>query len=160
MKGGPSALPAAPTRLALGKEFVLHVAYLPHGGPALEIHQPHLGRGKAYMGELSLFGHQLGRGSGAAHHLSSRSRLQLYVVYEGSDRDILQRQGIPGLDIGIGTGLASAAFVQSGVQVYGFDIDPEMLALCKAKWPMVEIAWRRRFKEQRFICIPDPLSTT
>jgi predicted TPR repeat methyltransferase len=37
------------------------------------------------------------------------------------------------LDIGIGTGLASQAFAAAGVQIFGFDADPEMLAACRAK---------------------------
>lgn len=37
------------------------------------------------------------------------------------------------LDAGIGTGLASQTFAKAGVQVYGFDGDPEMLAVCRAK---------------------------
>ena len=37
------------------------------------------------------------------------------------------------LDVGIGTGLASETFVKAGVQVFGFDADPEMLAACRVK---------------------------
>ena len=103
-RGGPPALPPASTRLTFGEQFVLHVAYLPNGGPALEVHQPHLAGGKAHMGVISLLGHQLGRSSGAANHLSARPRFQLYVMYEGPNRDSLQRQGVSWFDIRIGTG--------------------------------------------------------
>jgi predicted TPR repeat methyltransferase len=37
------------------------------------------------------------------------------------------------LDAGIGTGLASQTFAAAGVQVFGFDADPELLAICRAK---------------------------
>ena len=43
------------------------------------------------------------------------------------------------LDAGIGTGLASQPFAKAGVQVYGFDADPEMLVLCQAKEFAVEL---------------------
>jgi predicted TPR repeat methyltransferase len=37
------------------------------------------------------------------------------------------------LDAGIGTGLASQTFAKAGVQVFGFDADQAMLAICRAK---------------------------
>jgi predicted TPR repeat methyltransferase len=37
------------------------------------------------------------------------------------------------LDVGIGTGLASALFARAGLQVYGFDSSLEMLNRCRAK---------------------------
>lgn len=37
------------------------------------------------------------------------------------------------LDIGIGTGLGSALFRKAGLQVYGMDVSPEMLAACRSK---------------------------
>ena len=37
------------------------------------------------------------------------------------------------LDIGIGTGLASQTFARAGVQVFGFDVDREMLQVCRDK---------------------------
>ena len=37
------------------------------------------------------------------------------------------------LDAGIGTGMASQTFARAGVQVFGFDADPEMLTICRAK---------------------------
>lgn len=43
------------------------------------------------------------------------------------------------LDVGIGTGLASQTFAGAGVQVFGFDVDREMLAICRDKAFAVEL---------------------
>ena len=37
------------------------------------------------------------------------------------------------LDLGIGTGLSAAPFVQAGLAVWGVDVSPDMLAVCRAK---------------------------
>ena len=37
------------------------------------------------------------------------------------------------LDIGIGTGLASVNFAEMGLQVYGLDSSPDMIAACRSK---------------------------
>jgi len=43
------------------------------------------------------------------------------------------RPGQSILDLGIGTGLAAALFRAAGLRVLGMDVDPDMLAACRAK---------------------------
>lgn len=43
------------------------------------------------------------------------------------------RPGQSVLDIGIGTGLASLLFRKAGLRVYGMDVSPEMLDVCRRK---------------------------
>ncbi len=43
------------------------------------------------------------------------------------------------LDIGTGTGLAAEPFARAGLQVFGFDSSPEMLAVCEGKGIAVEL---------------------
>lgn len=54
------------------------------------------------------------------------------------------------LDVGIGTGLSSETFARAGVQVFGLDSDPEMLALCRAK------AFVAGLQEHNLLDIPWP----
>src|SRR5205823_2411253 len=53
--GGAPALPAVPAGLADADDLVLGVAELADGGPALEEHAPHLGRGHADLRVLASF---------------------------------------------------------------------------------------------------------
>lgn len=49
------------------------------------------------------------------------------------------RSGQRLLDVGTGTGLAAESFARAGLQVYGFDTSPEMLAVCASKRFAVEL---------------------
>ena len=57
------------------------------------------------------------------------------------------------LDVGIGTGLASQPFAKAGIQVFGFDADPEMLAACRAK------SFAADLKEHDLQDVPWPYTT-
>lgn len=48
-------------------------------------------------------------------------------------RQMIARYGEPVLDLGCGTGRLLLAFLQSGVEIDGVDLSPEMLGLCRAK---------------------------
>lgn len=48
-------------------------------------------------------------------------------------RDLIKEYGQPVLDIGCGTGRLLLDYLEEGVDVYGVDNSPEMLALCKEK---------------------------
>jgi len=61
------------------------------------------------------------------------------------------RSGETLLDVGIGTGLASALFHKAGLRVVGLDRSPEMLALCRQKRIATELI------EQDVTNLPYPL---
>jgi hypothetical protein len=53
------------------------------------------------MGVGIIFGHELGGSPGRSNNLSASTALQFNIVNERSQRDIPQRQGVAGLNIGI-----------------------------------------------------------
>ena len=63
-----------------------------------------LARGQPQQGHAVLLGHQLGHDAGGPGQLSALAGVQLHVVDEGAHGDVLQGQGVAGLDVGLGAG--------------------------------------------------------
>src|ERR1039458_2332065 len=97
---GPPAPPARLARLADVLVLVIGVADLAHGGVAADLDPPHLAGGHPHGGEITLLGDQLGRDAGAAHQLAAPTGDYLEVVDGRSERDVGERQGVAGLDLG------------------------------------------------------------
>src|SRR5437763_319359 len=97
---GADALPPVATCLAPRHQLGLEVADLAEGSPAVDRHAPHLGRGQPEGGEGPLLGHQLHAHPGTARELAPRTRPQLDVVHDRAHRDVPQRQGVAGTDLG------------------------------------------------------------
>src|ERR1039458_1819030 len=103
----PVAPPAPPTRLARLADvlvLVVGVADLAHGGEAADVDPPDLPGGHPHGGEVALLGDQLGRDAGAAHQLAAPAGEHLEVVDGRAERDVGERQGVAGLDLGADTG--------------------------------------------------------
>ena len=54
--------------------------------------------------------------------------------------DVIRRYGQPALDIGCGTGRLILDFAQAGIDIDGVDNSPEMLAICRAKADVLNLA--------------------
>ena len=65
-------------------------------------HQARLARGQAHGGHRAFLGHQLHARPGRARELGARSRLQLDRMHDRAHRDVAQRQGVAGTDLGVG----------------------------------------------------------
>ncbi len=61
-------------------------------------------RGQPQQGHAVLLGHQLSHDAGGPGQLSALAGVQLHVVDEGAHRDVLQGQGVAGLDVGVRAG--------------------------------------------------------
>jgi hypothetical protein len=85
---GTYALPPVSASLANLGELMLLIAYLTDCGTTVDTNTPHLGAGKAESGKVTLLGHQLDAGTGAASHLSAATGLQLDVVQDRTNRDV------------------------------------------------------------------------
>src|SRR5580658_2653021 len=91
---------ALTTGLADHFVLVVEVAELADRRAADGQDAPHLARGHAHLGVGAFFGHQLGGATGRAHELAALTGPQLDVVDDGPERDVLQREGVAGLDVG------------------------------------------------------------
>ena len=109
---GPFAQPAFAPGLAQGDVFLLHVAQLADGGPAVQRHHAHLAGRQLQMGVLAFLGHQLGGGARGPGHLPALAGLHLHVVHQGAGGNIPQGQGIPRLDVRFGAGDHHVAHLQ------------------------------------------------
>src|SRR4029079_260767 len=94
------ALPTVAAGLADLHELVLSVAARADGGAAVDRHAAHLGRGHAQRGVVAFLGDQLHGHAGGTPDLAALTRAQLDVVQRGADRDVAQRQGVAGPDVG------------------------------------------------------------
>src|ERR1019366_6456251 len=101
---GPPAPPTRLARLADVLVLVVGVADLAHGGEAADVDPPDLPGGHPHGGEVALLGDQLGRDAGAAHQLAAPAGEHLEVVDGRAERDVGERQGVAGLDLGADTG--------------------------------------------------------
>src|SRR5690606_21128789 len=102
--GGLDAAPTVGAGLAQLLQAVLVIADFADGGPALGRNLAHLTRTQA-QGRVTLFaGNQLHRSAGGACDLRTLARLELDAMHRRADRDIAQRQGVAGLDRGVGAG--------------------------------------------------------
>src|SRR5205085_11166733 len=110
--GRALALPAAAASLPAGDVLVVDVADLADRGAAGERHAAHLARGQAQDAVALVLRDELHAGAGAPRHLAALARLQLDVVDERAGRDVLERQRVPGLDVGARTRLDRRADAQ------------------------------------------------
>src|SRR5262245_7568312 len=94
------APPAVAAGLADLDELVLAVADLTDRGAAVDRHPTHLGRGHAQRGVVALLGDQLHGHAGGAADLAALAGAQLDVVENRADRDVPEREGVAGLDVG------------------------------------------------------------
>jgi len=99
----PPAEPSLPARLAEAQVFRINVTDLADGGPAFQEDLSDLSGRKPDLGITRFLGHKLSVGAGRADQLPSPPNLKLHVVNQGSQRNILQGNGITGLDIGLFT---------------------------------------------------------
>src|SRR6476469_5046922 len=112
--GRALAEPATPAGLAARDVAVLDVADLADGRATGEEHAAHLARGETQRRVAAVLGDQLHTGAGGAGHLAALGGLELDVVHERAGRDVLERQRVAGLDVGIGAGLNQRADPKTG----------------------------------------------
>ena len=96
---GRSAEPPFPPRLAEAQVLGIDVPDLADRGPAFHEDLPDLSGRKPNLGIARFLGHQLAVSAGRADQLPSPADLKFHIVDQGSQRNVLQRNSIPGLDI-------------------------------------------------------------
>ena len=87
------------TRLAKTYLFVIEIPDLTNRCPASIQDHAYLAGRKFDLHVSLLFCHQLSIGAGSPNYLAALSNFHLHVMNHGPERNILQRQTIPGLDI-------------------------------------------------------------
>src|SRR5262249_32904658 len=110
--GRALALPAAAPRLAARDVLVVDVADLADGRAGGERHSAHLAGRQAQHGMRAVLRNELHAGAGGARHLRALARLQLDVVNERARRDVLERERVADLDVGLRPGLDRRADAQ------------------------------------------------
>src|SRR5690349_20783725 len=103
--GRADALPAHTAGLAPVDVRLLGVADLADGGAAAQVDVADLAGRQAQLRVRTVLGDQADAGTGGTGHLRAAAGLQLDRVDDGTDRDVLQRQVVAGLDVGARTGL-------------------------------------------------------
>src|SRR5712691_258107 len=98
---GTLAFPAATAGLAPVDVLVVDVADLADGRAARNRHAAHLAGREAQDGVTRVLRDQLDARAGGARHLRALPRLQLDVVHERAGRDVLERQRVADLDVGV-----------------------------------------------------------
>ena len=101
--GSPPS-PAAPAGLAERDLFLVGVADLSDSGGADNGYHSHFTRGEFHLGVFALFRHELRRRAGTPNEAPSPAGTKLHVMDHRPQGDVLQRQGVPGLNVGIGAG--------------------------------------------------------
>ena len=96
------AHPALAPGLADGHVFVLDVAELTDRSHAIHVHLAHFAGRQAYLRVFAFLGQKLRRAARRAHQLAAFARPHLDIVNHRAGRNILQRQGVPGNDVGLG----------------------------------------------------------
>src|ERR1700689_3136014 len=94
--------PAHRAGLAEPPQVVLVVPHLADSGPAIDVYLADLPRLQAHARVQAFARRELGGAAGAARELAALADLELDVVHGAADRDVPQRQCVPGLDGGIG----------------------------------------------------------
>src|SRR5207247_2046123 len=112
--GGALAEPAAAAGLAAGDVAVVDVAHLPDGGATRQQHPAHLAGRQPERRVARVLRDELDARSGGARHLAALAGLQLDVVDERAGRDVLERQGVARLDVGVGARLHDRPDAQAG----------------------------------------------
>src|SRR5687768_10632058 len=111
--GRALAAPSAAAGLPACDVLVIGVPDLADGRPARERHAPKLARRKAQDAVALVLRDELDPGAGTARHLSAPARLELDVVDERARRNVLERQRVPGLDVGLRARLHAGADLQA-----------------------------------------------
>jgi hypothetical protein len=88
--------PTVATSLADLDQLVFLIADLTDSRPTVDPDPTHLATGKAECREVAFLGDQLHAGTGTASQLATTLGLQFDVVDNGTDRNVAERQGIPG----------------------------------------------------------------
>ena len=99
---GAHAHVALAAGLAQVDVLVVKVGDNADGRDAVQRDVAHLAGRQANQRVAVLLGHQLRHNAGGADQLAALARVQLDVVDHGTDGDVLERQGVAGLDIGMG----------------------------------------------------------
>src|SRR5581483_4923445 len=107
--GRPLAAPAAAPGLAAGDVLMVDVPDLADGRAARERDAAHLAGREPEHGESAVLRHELDAGAGGARHLGALAGLELDVVDERARRDVLERQRVADLDVGLGPRLDGRA---------------------------------------------------
>ena len=104
---GPRTLahPTGATGLAELNVGVLGVADLTDGGAAASIHIADFAGRHTQLGVGTVLGDELHGGTGGTRDLRAAQRTELDGVHDRTGRDVLQRQVVAGLDIGLLAGL-------------------------------------------------------
>lgn len=94
--------PPIAARLADRHLFMVDVSDLPDRRHALDEDKPDLAGGEAKVRIRSLLGQDLRDRTGGPGDLSALPDLEFDVVHERPDRDVADREGVSGLDVGAG----------------------------------------------------------
>ena len=93
--------------------FVIDVAYLTDCCHAVYRNVSQLAGWKSDQCEVTFFCHQLSHDTCCASELCALTRIKLYVVDEGTNRNVCQRQCVTGLDVCVCAGFDYVAYFQS-----------------------------------------------
>src|SRR5581483_344717 len=93
--------------------LVLDVAELSDRGAADDQDLAHFARRHTHLRVLAFFGHQLSRTAGAAHEFAALAGTQFDVVDDRTDRNVLDRKTVAGLNVGRRTRLDDVADLQA-----------------------------------------------
>ena len=95
----PSAEPSFPPCLAEAQVLGIEVPNLADRGPAFQKNLPHLSGRKPHLGIARFLGHELAVSAGRTDQLTSPANLEFQIVDQGSQRNVIQRNGIPRFDV-------------------------------------------------------------
>src|SRR4051812_46183804 len=108
------AEPAVAAGLADRDVAVLDVADLAHRRAAGQEHAAHLARGETQRRVAAVLCDKLDAGPCGARHLAALARLELDVVHERPGRDVLERERVARLDVGVDAGLHGRTDTHTG----------------------------------------------
>src|SRR5262245_47312800 len=101
--------PAGAPGLAERDVLVIQVAHLPDHRAAVDVKAPHRTRRQPELRVVAVLRHELAERARRARHPGVAAREQLDVVDVGAERDVLERQAVARLDLGVRTGLDELA---------------------------------------------------
>ena len=84
--------------------LVVEVRNNADGGDAVQTNVAHLAGGQTNQSVTIFLSHQLSHNASGTDQLAALAGIQLDVVDHGTDGDVLEGQGVAGLDVGVGAG--------------------------------------------------------
>src|SRR5262252_2250858 len=102
---GTLALPARAPGLAVSHVLVVEITDLTDGGHAIHRKLAHLTRGQLHKGEIPFLAQQLRRPAGRTNDLATAAGIELQVVHHRTRRNVAERHGVAGKNVGALTGL-------------------------------------------------------